>query len=65
MSEPNYSYCACYCPGKIAGCPHYEPKEPLQVCKTYKLIQGVCEERTDRMSRTKLEKIVEVARRGR
>jgi hypothetical protein len=65
MSEPNYAYCATYCPGKIIGCPHYTPKEPFQVCKTYKIINDLAPKNKMRMSRDRLEKMVEAARRGR
>lgn len=63
MSEPNYSYCALYCPGKILNCPHYNPaSDRFAVCETYKLIDSIAPERKHTLSRKSLEKMVEAAR---
>lgn len=37
-SQPNYSYCIEYCPGKIANCPHLELKHGS--CTHYKQLRA-------------------------
>ena len=62
-SRPNYSYCASYCCGAILSCPHYEKANPMfKVCKTYKLLQTVTGS-PERLSTSRLEKMVELARK--
>lgn len=65
MTEPNYQYCACFCPGKIMNCPHYEPKdEKFSVCKTYVLIGSVAPNHKWDLSKESLDKMVEDIRKN-